>query len=319
MIFCFHLFPTAEAHYVCSRSLSTFRRLDLLDFTAVVIAIEQLARAIHPDSRAQGGRVAVQRRHQHSLSMLASPAHCNAPVFSSPPRNTHAPRSVVPVSIACAGLGLASRLSTSGLHNPRASSPEFDDEYDFGRGSDDDSGEYSPGQYYASAGAGGMCEGVEVKAAMDGVAGASRSNGSARIGRLATLHEPHVAVRGGRYIARERGAAGVQGRRIVPASSLIEHSASAVERCVFCFQVDCLDDLRLPAAIQCMSVTTGICTVGYRHPSLLCVVCGTRSAIPFLYHRLPRCAGILPVSSSSRHHTSGPTVLEDARAHTLVP
>ncbi|OBZ69763.1 hypothetical protein A0H81_10569 [Grifola frondosa] len=42
-------------------------------------------------------------------------------------------------------VGSASCQSMSGLHNPRMSSPEFDDEYDFGRDLDDDSGEYSPG------------------------------------------------------------------------------------------------------------------------------------------------------------------------------
>ncbi|OBZ68570.1 hypothetical protein A0H81_11570 [Grifola frondosa] len=107
--------------------------------------------------------------------------------------------------------GLASRPSTSGLHSPRASSPEFNDEYNFGRDSDDDNGEYSPGQYYASAGAG---DGVEEKAAMDRVAGASRNNGIARGlgGGQATPHEPHVAIHGGKYVAWERGAAGVQGK-----------------------------------------------------------------------------------------------------------
>ncbi|OBZ67378.1 hypothetical protein A0H81_12714 [Grifola frondosa] len=171
----------------------------------------------------------VQRHHQRSLSavsILAGPAPYNAPVFISPPRSAHVPRPSVPVSIASAALvrplhsnlhantfaftpgaagdippsvydGLVSRASTSELHSPRASSPEFDDEYDFGHDSDDDSGEYSLGQYYASAGAGGMGYGVEVKAAMDGVPGASRSNALAWTGWRAMLHEPHVAVHGG--------------------------------------------------------------------------------------------------------------------------
>ncbi|OBZ73712.1 hypothetical protein A0H81_06577 [Grifola frondosa] len=93
--------------------------------------------------------------------------------------------------------GLALHASTSELHSPHASSPEFNDEYDFGHDLDDDSGEYSLGQYYASAGAGGMGYGVEVKAAMDGVPGASRSNVLVWTGQQAMLHEPHVAVHGG--------------------------------------------------------------------------------------------------------------------------
>ncbi|OBZ73919.1 hypothetical protein A0H81_06448 [Grifola frondosa] len=98
---------------------------------------------------------------------------------------------------------LALRLSTSGLHSPCASSPEFDDEYDFGLSPDDSSGEYSPRPYYALAGAGGMGDGVEVKAAMDGAADASRSNGSVQTGQRATPHEPHVAVRRERDITWE--------------------------------------------------------------------------------------------------------------------
>ncbi|OBZ73012.1 hypothetical protein A0H81_06632 [Grifola frondosa] len=42
-------------------------------------------------------------------------------------------------------VGSASHPSMSGLHSLRMSSPEFDDKYDFGRDSDDDSGKYSPG------------------------------------------------------------------------------------------------------------------------------------------------------------------------------
>ncbi|OBZ70549.1 hypothetical protein A0H81_09258 [Grifola frondosa] len=219
-----------------ARSSSRASRSDLRSISGVG------RRAGEP--RVTSGRIAVQRHHQRSLSavsILAGPAPYNAPVFISPPRSAHAPRPSLPVSIAPAALvrplhsnlhantfafapgaagdippsvydGLASRASTSELHSPRASSPEFDDEYDFGHDSDDDSGEYSLGQYYASAGAGGMGYGVEVKAAMDGVPGASRSNALAWTGRRAMLHEPHVAVHGGWYVAQERGAAGVQGR-----------------------------------------------------------------------------------------------------------
>ncbi|OBZ65382.1 hypothetical protein A0H81_14523 [Grifola frondosa] len=93
--------------------------------------------------------------------------------------------------------GFASRPSTSALHSPRASLPEFDDEHDFGRDSDDDSGEYSSGQYYVSSGTGGMGDGVEEKVAIDMAAGSSRNNvDGARTGRRATPHGPHVAVRG---------------------------------------------------------------------------------------------------------------------------
>ncbi|OBZ75525.1 hypothetical protein A0H81_04278 [Grifola frondosa] len=176
---------------------------------------------------------------------LTGPAPYNAPVFNSPTRSTHAPQPPVPVSIAPAGLvrpsrstsfsnlhanpfaftpgaagdippsvyeGFASRPSTSGLHSPRASSPEFDDEYDFGRDSDDDSGDYSPGQYYASAGGGGMGDGMEAKAAMDGAAGASSSNGVARGMGGGQRRMSRTSPSARRYIARERGAAGVQVR-----------------------------------------------------------------------------------------------------------
>ncbi|OBZ77343.1 hypothetical protein A0H81_02862 [Grifola frondosa] len=123
--------------------------------------------------------------------------------LSSAPRHTaHALQPPVPVFIAPAGLVRPSRSTflhanpfafvpgaagdippslyegfasgpSSGLQRPRPSSTIST------RDSDDDSGEYSLGQYYASVGAGDMGDGME-KAAMDGAEGASRNNGIAR-------------------------------------------------------------------------------------------------------------------------------------------